>query len=113
MDPGPKDIPFIDYLFNIGLALIGGLVRFMREWQANYEQWALRRVFLEGTLNGLLAGFAALLTFLLLFSWKVDPFYSAFACGVMGHMGPEGIALLKDVLNNGLRSRNSPPAAKE
>ena len=113
MDRGPQDIPLLEYLFNIGAALIGGLVRFMREWKENYDTWQKRQVFFEGVLNAVYAGFCALLTFWLLYSWKVDPYYSAFACGIMGHMGPEGIALLKDVIANGLRARTSPPAPKE
>lgn len=106
---GPQDIPLLDYLVNLGAALLGGSVRFVKEWRENFTNWERRRVFFEGVLNALYAGFSAILTFWLLYSWKVDPYYSAFACGIMGHMGPEGITLLKDVVSNGLRSRATPP----
>lgn len=109
MANGPQDIPVLEYVVNLGAALIGGGVRFLKEWRENFSVWERRRVFLEGILNALYAGFAALLTFWLLYSWEVDPYYSAFACGIMGHMGPEGIALLKDLVSNGLRSRTTPP----
>jgi hypothetical protein len=109
MDRGPQDIPVLDYAINLGAAMLGGTVRFMKAWQDNFSVWGGRQVFFEGVLNAVYAGFAALLTFWLLYSWRVDSYYSAFACGIMGHMGPEGIALLKDVLTNGLRSRAAPP----
>lgn len=113
--PGPQDISSTEYLVTGGAALLGGAVRFMKEWRENFHVWETRRIFLEGVVNALYAGFAGLLTFWLLYSWKVDPFYSAFACAIMGHMGPEGISLLKDVISNGLRARSSvpPPPPKE
>lgn len=113
MEKGPQDIPLLEYAINLGAAFGGGAVRWMKEWRENYRVWDRRRVFFEGVLNAVYAGFCALLTFWLLYSWKVDPYYSAFACGIMGHMGPEGIALLKDVISNGLRARTSPTAPKE
>lgn len=110
---GPQHIPLIDYFINLGLALLGGLVRFARVWQTNFTTWKWQRVAFEGFLNAIYAGFAALLTFMLLSSWNVDLFYSAFACGIMGHMGPEGITLLTEVISNGIRSKSSPPPPKE
>lgn len=106
---GPEDIPFIDYAINIGVAIVGASVRFAREWQTNFAQWDGKRVVLEAFINATTAGFVGLLTFWILASWKVDPFYTAFAVGIMGHMGPDGITLLKDVVTNGLRSRASTP----
>lgn len=105
----PSDIPLIDYAVNIGIALIGGVVKFAREWQLNFSTWPRGRVLIEGFIAATLAGFSGVLTFFVLTSWKVDPLYIAFAVGMMGHMGPEGIALLKDVVSNALRSRTSPP----
>lgn len=110
---GPQDISAPEYLIAAGAALLGGAVRFIKEWRENFTTWETKRVFLEGVVNALYAGFAGLLTFWLLYSWKVDPFYSAFACAIMGHMGPEGVSLLKDVISNGLRSRAAPPPSKE
>jgi hypothetical protein len=102
----------MEYLLNLGLALLGGFVRFARVWQANFTEWRWNRVVFEGFLNAIYAGFAALLTFMLLSSWHVDKFYTIFACGIMGHMGPEGITLLTEVISNGLRSRAGPPPPK-
>lgn len=114
MEDGPQNVSSLEYLVSLGAALLGGAVRFLMGWRDNIEQWVGKRLFLEGFINGLTAGFAGLLTFWLLYSWKVDPFYSAFACAIMGHMGPEGISLLKDVITNGLRARSSqPPPTKE
>lgn len=111
---GPQHIPLIDYLINLGLAMVGGLVRFARVWQTNFATWRWQRVAFEGFLNAIYAGFAALLTFMLLASWNVDKFYAAFACGIMGHMGPEGITLLTEVISNGFRAKsNVPPPPKE
>lgn len=106
---GPGDIPALDYLINLGVAIAGASIRFAREWQMNFAAWDGRRVVIEAFINAMQAGFVGLLTFWILSSWKVDSFYTAFAVGIMGHMGPEGIALLKDVVTNGLRSRTPPP----
>lgn len=105
----PHDIPAFDWAVNLGAAVIGGAIRFMRQWQTNYGQWSKGRVFFEGVLNALYAGFAAILTFMLLQSWGVNPYYSIFACGVMGHMGPEGVSLLSESIRNAILSRTAPP----
>lgn len=107
---GPDQIPLLDYAINIGIALVGGLVRFLREWRAHLADWDWKRTLIEWLVGGTTAGFVGLLTFLVLTSWGVDKFYAAFAVGIMGHMGPEGIDLLKEVVTNGLRSRQAPPA---
>jgi hypothetical protein len=109
MAPGPDDIPIRDYAINIGVALVGAAVRFLRQWNDNFDDWRARRIFFEGLLSGVTAGFVGVLTFWLLTSWKVDAFYTAFAVGIMGHMGPEGIALLKDFITNALRLRSQTP----
>lgn len=108
----PSDIPLIDYAVNIGIALLGGAVKFAREWQMNYTSWVPGRVAIEGFIAAALAGFVGVLTFFVCTSWKVDPLYTAFAVGMMGHMGPEGISLLKDVVSNALRSRNATPPSQ-
>lgn len=110
MSQGPGDVPLLDYAINVGVAMVGAAVRFLREWRANYAQWDRKTVVIEAVLNALTAGFSGLLTFWVLQSWSVNPFYVAFAVGIMGHMGPEGIALLKEVITNGLRSRTQPPS---
>lgn len=101
---GPGDVPLLDYCINVGVALVGAVVRFLREWRSN-AQWTRREVFIEALLNATTAGFAGLLTFWVLRSWSVDPFYTAFAVGIMGHAGPEGLALLKEIVANGLRTK--------
>lgn len=109
MSQGPGNLPLLDYAINIGIAIIGAAVRFAREWQVNYEEWDRSRVALEAFIHATTAGFVGVLTFWVLSSWKIDPLYVAFAVGIMGHAGPEGIVLLKDVTTNGLRSRTAPP----
>lgn len=109
MMQGPGDVPLLDYLINLGVALVGAAVRFLRQWQENFAEWNGKRVAIEAVINALQAGFSGLLTFWILASWNVSPFYTAFAVGIMGHMGPEGIALLTEIVKNGLRSRTAPP----
>lgn len=109
MIEGPSNVPLADYCINIGVALAGASVRFVREWRNNFATWGPSRVFVEGLFSALTAGFAGLLTFWVLRSWKADPYYIAFAVGIMGHMGPEGIALLTDLLKNGFRARTETP----
>lgn len=105
MVQGPGDVPVIDYLVNLGVAVVGASIRFAREWQQNFGEWDRKRVALEAFINATTAGFSGLLTFWILRSWTVDPFYTAFAVGIMGHMGPEGLQLLKEIIANGLRSK--------
>ena len=106
---GPQDISGVDWAINMGAALVGGIVRFMKEWKANFDEWPKGRIFFEGVLNATYAGFAAMLTFLLMKSWNADQYYTIFACGVMGHMGPEGINMLTEVITNAMRSRDIRP----
>lgn len=105
MSQGPGDIPFLDYAINLGVALVGAVVRFLREWKANYEAWSSKQVWLEAGSNAITAGFSGVLTFWVLKSWGVDPLYTSFAVGIMGHAGPEGLALLREVATNMLKSR--------
>lgn len=113
MSDGPSNIPLLDYAINLGIALAGAAVRFVREWRTNFTEWQPSRVFIEGLFSALTAGFAGILTMWVLRSWKTDPYYTAFAVGIMGHMGPEGIALLTDLLKNGFRSRSETPSPPE
>lgn len=109
MSQGPGDIPFLDYVINVGVAIIGGAVRFMRDWRTSYAEWSASRIWIEAVLAALIAGFSGVLTFWVLRGLNTDPLYTAFAVGIMGHMGPEGIALLSDFLKNGFRSRTQTP----
>lgn len=105
----PSDIPLVDYAVNIGIALVGAAVKFARDVQLNWQAWDRTRIAIEAFITTAGAGFVGMLTFWLLTSWKVDPLYAAFGVGMMGHMGPEGLALLKEWWSHGLRSRQQPP----
>lgn len=109
MSQGPGDIPLLDYAINLGVAMVGASVRFLKEWRTNFKAWDRRTIVVEALLNALTAGFSGLLTFWVLSSWAVNPFYIAFAVGIMGHAGPEGVALLWETLSNFVRSRAQPP----
>ena len=106
MSQGPGDVPLLDYVINVGVAMVGAAVRFLREWREHFTEWDRKRIFIEAFLNALTAGFCGLLTFWVLASWTVNPFYIAFAVGIMGHAGPEGLTLLKELAFNALRKRN-------
>ncbi len=106
---GPGDVPLLDYAINVGVALVGAAVRFLREWRANFTEWDRKRIFLEAMLNAITAGFSGLLTFWVLSSWSVNSFYIAFAVGIMGHAGPEGLVLLKDAVFSAIRSKSQTP----
>ena len=105
MSQGPGNLPLLDYAINIGVAIAGASVRFAREWQLNYTAWDRKRIAIEAFINATTAGFVGLLTFWVLTSWKIDPLYTAFAVGIMGHAGPEGLSLLKESLFNAIRSK--------
>jgi hypothetical protein len=113
LSQGPGDVPLLDYVINVGVALIGATVRFLREWRTNFTVWDRKTIFIEAMLNAVTAGFSGLLTFWVLQSWTVNPFYIAFAVGIMGHAGPEGMALLKETAFNAFRAKsNLPPPQK-
>lgn len=105
---GPGDIPVLDYLINVGVAVAGSSVRFAREWQQNYGIWEPGRVWIEAFISTATSGFVGILTFWVLSSWKIDAFYTAFAVGIMGHMGPEGLSLLKQRITGDISSRPAP-----
>jgi hypothetical protein len=109
LSQGPGDIPLLDYAINLGVALVGAAVRFVKEWRANYQDWTAGQVWFEGLANALTAGFSGVLTFWVLRSWGVDPLYTAFAVGIMGHAGPEGLALIKEVVFNAIKARAQTP----
>ena len=109
MSQGPGDVPLLDYAINVGVALVGATVRFLREWRANFAEWDAKRIVIEAMLNAITAGFCGLLTFWVLASWAVNPFYIAFAVGIMGHAGPEGLVLLKETVFNAIRNRSQTP----
>lgn len=109
MSQGPGDIPLLDYAINLGVALVGAAVRFVKDWRANFGQWTAGQVWFEGLANALTAGFSGVLTFWVLRSWSVDPLYTAFAVGIMGHAGPEGLALIKETVFNTIKSRAQTP----
>ncbi len=106
---GPGDLPVHEYLINIGVALLGASVRFARQWQVNFARWDAKRVWLEAFINAATAGFVGVLTYWALRSVNTDPLYTAFAVGIMGHMGAEALQLFWELASNGLRSRAAPP----
>lgn len=108
MIEGPENVPIRDYLINAGMAVAGGSVRFLQAWRANLD-WTRKQIVIEALMTILTAGFVGVLTFLLLRAWGANPLYSAFAVGIMGHAGVEGINLLKEVVANGLKSRSQTP----
>lgn len=109
MSQGPGDIPLLDYVINLGVALVGAVVRFLREWRTNFDDWSAGQVWFEGFAHAMTAGFSGVLTFWVLRSWSVDPLYTAFAVGIMGHAGPEGLSMLKEAVFSAIKNRAALP----
>lgn len=100
---GPKNIPPIEYLINVGIALLGGLVSFVRAWR---ESWAKpeatmskKQLWLLAFERVLCAGFAGVLMLWFLKSYGINDYYIAFSVAVAGHMGPEAMDLFKGAVS--------------
>jgi len=79
------------YLFVLGVAMLGGLVRFIRHLNNSREPMPLGKLAckLVGELS--IAAFAGLLTFWLCLAWGVGAAMTAVFVGVSGHLGGQAI----------------------
>ena len=105
----PTDLPVVDYVVNGAVALVGGAVRFLKLWAQNYPDWAPPRVAIEAAIATMTAGFVGALTYWVMAAYGFSGLQIAAACGIMGHAGPDGLAMLKDAFLNAIRSRIESP----
>lgn len=108
---GPKNIPPIEYIINIGIALVGGLVSFIRMWRETLAKpeavMTLKQLALLACERVLCAGFAGVLMLWFLKSYGINDYYIAFAVAVAGHMGPEAMELFKGAVSGRLGKLSS------
>lgn len=79
------------YLFVLGVAMLGGLVRFIRHLNESREPVPLGRLLCKLTGELSVAAFAGLLTFWLCLAWGVSGALTAVFVGVAGHLGGQAI----------------------
>lgn len=105
---GPKSIPVVDYLINLGVAIAGGLVSFARLWRESLARpeaaMSRQQLWLLATERVLTAGFAGVLMLWFLKSYGINDYYIAFAVAVAGHMGPEAMDLFKGAIGGRVRN---------
>lgn len=108
---GPKSIPLIEYAINVGIALLGGAVSFVKMWRESFgkPEYALssKQLTLLACERVLYAGFAGVLMLWFLKSYDINDFYIAFSVAVAGHMGPEAMELFKGALSGRLGKLSS------
>lgn len=79
------------YLFVLGVAMLGGLVRFIRHLNNSREPMPLGKLACKLVSELAIAAFAGLLTFWLCLAWGVGGAMTAVFVGVAGHLGGQAI----------------------
>lgn len=93
----PTSYPFITYAWVFGLAILGGVVNFMRKLQEGHVR-AFNIVELVGEI--VTAAFAGVITFWLCESTGISPLVTAALVGISGHMGSRALFLFEDFLKS-------------
>lgn len=87
------------YLFVVGVAMLGGLVRFIRHLNESREPIPLGKLTVKLISELSIAAFAGLLTFWLCLAWGVSGALTAVFIGVSGHLGGQAIDGIASLYN--------------
>ena len=100
----PETISLITYGWVVGLAILGGVVSFLRKVREGHARaWN----FLEFIGEIVTSAFAGILTFYLCEVSSVSPLLTAALVGIAGHMGSRAIFSLELIFN-----KHFPPEGK-
>ena len=97
VDKDPTSYSLITYSWVFMLAILGGIVNFMRKLQAGHVR-VFNLVELVGEI--VTAGFAGVITFWLCENAQIAPLMTAALVGVSGHMGSRALFLFEDFLKS-------------
>jgi len=97
LDKDPTSYPIFTYAWVFGLAIMGGIVNFMRKMQLGYVR-AFNIVEFIG--ECVTAAFAGVITFWLCESAGISGLVTAAMVGLSGHMGSRAIFLAEDWLKS-------------
>lgn len=92
IEKDPTSYGLMTYVWVVGVALLGGLLSFLRKLNAGDKPAATVSGFLLELLAAVLAGVA---TFWLLESMRVDPLLTAAMVAISGNMGGRSLTLLE------------------
>ena len=95
IEKDPASFPLVTYAWVVGLAILGGVVNFLRKVKEGHA-----RVFnvMEFIGELITAAFAGIITFYLCSAANIDPLYTAALVAITGHMGSRSIFLFEDYL---------------
>ena len=97
MEKDPTSYSLITYTWVFCLAILGGIVNFMRKLQNGQT-----RIFNIAELVGevVTSGFAGVITFWLCENSNLSPLVTAALVGISGHMGSRALFLFEDFLKS-------------
>lgn len=102
-EKGPAAYSLFTYLWVFGLAMLGGLVSFMRKARQGHTRW-FNLAELVGEI--VTAAFAGVLTFWVCEWSGIDPLLTAAFVGVSGHMGSRAVFMFEQMMANKLGVKN-------
>lgn len=93
------------YGWMIALAMLGGLVKFIRQLNESREPKPLKVIFVRFTGEMIISAFAGIITVLICVYWKLDLPIMAALAGVAGHLGGKAIdtfiVIWKSIISGG------------
>lgn len=99
----PEDFGALTYVYVIVLSLLGGLVKFLGDWNSRRIKG---RIVIELAMDLVTSAFVGLLTFWACEALQIAPAWVPVCVGVAAHMGTRAIALFGRVLLAKLNLQN-------
>lgn len=99
----PSTYSWLTYLWVIFLSAWGGVVRFLQNIKDRKDKkMTLKRVFIELAIGACTSIFVGVLTFYICEAAHFQPLWTAVCVAVTGHMGAEGLMLVRKAVANKL-----------
>lgn len=95
----------ITYGWIVAIAMLGGLVKFIRKLNESKEPKPLRYIFLRFAGEMIISSFAGIITVLICLYWEMPTVLIGVLAGVSGHLGGKAIdtfeAIWKSIISGG------------
>lgn len=96
----PSTYPILTYLWVIILSAWGGLVRFLMSLRE--KNFTLKEALCELFIGATTSVFVGIITFYMCEAAEFEPLWTAICVAMTGHMGAEGLAILRKILKQRL-----------
>lgn len=105
----PTAYSVLTYVWVVVLSAWGGLVRFLNSIKGRKVPMKAREIVFELFLNCTTSVFAGLITFYLCEASNFAPLWTAACVALTGHMGAEGLKLIRTIIRNRLGVADKEP----